>query len=116
VALAEADRGGGGVMFPALCRAHALPEPVAEYRFAPPRRWRFDWCWVDQKLALEVQGGIFTRGRHTRGPALLKEFEKLNAAARLGYRVMFTTPSQLASPEMFEAIREALFSDTAKRA
>jgi len=30
--------------------------------------------------------------------------------------VMFTTPSQLASPEMFEAIREALFSDTAKRA
>lgn len=82
-------------LFPALCRAEGLPEPVAEFRFSPPRRWRFDWCWPSEKLALEVQGGLFVGGRHSRGPALLKEHEKLNTAAALGYRVLFCTPSAL---------------------
>lgn len=44
---------------------------------------------------MEVQGGIFTQGRHTRGAALLKEHEKLNHAAILGWRVLFTTPDRL---------------------
>jgi hypothetical protein len=69
--------------------------PIAEFRFAPPRRWRFDFAFLGEKLAVEVQGGIFTQGRHTRGPALLKEFEKLNAAAALGWRVLFVTPQQM---------------------
>lgn len=35
--------------FPDLWRAYAptLPEPQAEYRFAPPRRWRCWWCQQD---------------------------------------------------------------------
>jgi hypothetical protein len=82
--------------------------PIAEYRFAPPRRWRFDFAWIDQRLALECQGGIFTQGRHTRGPALLREFEKLNAAAALGYRVLFVTPQQLQDGEAVRIAREAI--------
>lgn len=81
------------------CRLLGLPEPVAEHRFAPPRKWRFDYCWLDRKLALEVQGGLFVEGRHSRGAALLKEHEKLNAAAALGWRVTFTTPSAVTSGE-----------------
>lgn len=77
------------------CRALKLPEPVSELRFAPPRRWRFDFAWPAHKLALEVQGGLWTQGRHSRGAALLKEHEKLNAAAALGWRVMFTTPKDV---------------------
>ena len=82
-------------MFAAICKAEGLPVPEAEFRFAPPRRWRFDWAWPDHKIALECQGGLFVQGRHSRGPALLKEHEKLNAAAAMGWRVLFTTPSQL---------------------
>lgn len=81
--------------FARVCVAAGLPEPEAEYRFAPPRKWRFDFAWPHHKLALEVQGAIFTQGRHTRGAALLKEHEKLNAAAALGYRVLFITPKAL---------------------
>lgn len=82
-------------LFPAVCRAAGLPEPIAEFRFAPPRKWRFDWALVDQKLAIEVQGGLFVQGRHSRGAALLKEHEKLNTAASLGWRVFFVTPQTL---------------------
>lgn len=85
-----------------------LPVPELEYRFAPPRRWRFDYAWPVQKVALEVQGGLFTHGRHTRGAALLKEHEKLNAAAALGWRICFVTPQQQASGEAMAIVEAAL--------
>jgi hypothetical protein len=94
----------------ALCKADKLPMPVFEFRFASPRRWRFDVAWplLPRPVALEVQGGLFVRGRHVRGAALLKEHEKLNAAARYGYRVLFCTPKTItdAWPSVVEAIRQ----------
>lgn len=103
------------------------PAPVAEYRFAPPRKWRFDFAWplrgTDNLtettgsatmarpcngLALEVQGGIWTRGRHTRGAALVQEYEKLSEAAALGWRVLFCTPDQLMSMRVARLIKRAL--------
>jgi hypothetical protein len=38
-----------------------LPDPEPEYAFAKAlgRNWRFDWCWPDFKIALEVEGGMF---------------------------------------------------------
>jgi hypothetical protein len=84
--------------------------PVAEHRFHPDRRWRFDWAFSPyaKKVALEVQGGLFVNGRHSRGPALLKEHEKLNEAAALGWRVLFTTPDNLCMQETVDLIKRAL--------
>lgn len=94
--------------FSQQCKLAGLPEPQPEYRFAKPRRWRFDWCWVEQKVALEVQGGLFVNGRHSRGAALVKEHEKLNTAASMGYRVLFVTPSQVNSGEALTVVEAAL--------
>ena len=33
-----------------------IPEPQTEWRFRPPRRWRFDMVWLDQKVAVEIDG------------------------------------------------------------
>ena len=103
------------VLFLAMCRSHGLPEPVPEYQFAPPRRWRFDWCFLQPGLltqtkgiALEIQGGIWTSGRHVRGKALLAEHEKLNEAAVRGYRVLFCTPEDVQSGAIFPVIKRAL--------
>lgn len=93
-------------LFEAICRAHGLPAPRCEVQFAPPRKWRFDYLWG--KVALEVQGGIWTRGRHVRGAALLQEHEKLNAAAVLGFRVLFCTPHDLETGIIFPVIKKAL--------
>lgn len=94
--------------FVLTCEVYGLPAPEAEHRFAAPRRWRFDWAWPAQKVALEVQGGLFVQGRHARGAALLKEHEKLNEAAALGWRVLFTTPKDLETCPTLDALRRAL--------
>ena len=92
--------------------AHGLPAPIAEYPFCSGRRWRFDFAWPDQKVALEVQGGNWKRGRHTRAAALLKEYEKLNAAACLGWRILYAAPADVESGAVYALIRQALEAKT----
>jgi hypothetical protein len=82
--------------------------PIPEYRFAPPRKWRWDWAFVEAKVAIEQQGGLFSGGRHVRGPALLKEMEKLNAGACNGWRVLYCTPQEFASGAILESVEKCL--------
>lgn len=86
------------------------PEPVPEHRFHPIRRWRFDFCWPDSMIALELDGGTWTRGRHTRGAGYRGDCEKLNAAASMGYRVFRITAGMLKdnTADVIEMVREAL--------
>jgi hypothetical protein len=53
--------------FAVILEAAGIPAPIREYRFAPPRRWRFDLAWPSLRLALEIEGGTWTGGRHVRG-------------------------------------------------
>lgn len=76
----------------ALCRSHGWPEPLAEHRFHPDRKWRFDLAWIDRRLAVEVNGGVFVGGRHSRGAGQIKDYEKLNAAASAGWVVFQIVP------------------------
>ena len=69
------------------CRLAGLPVPVTEVRFAPPRRFRFDFAWPDHQLAAEVDGAIWTGGRHTRGAGVERDCEKYNLALLHGWRV-----------------------------
>jgi very-short-patch-repair endonuclease len=65
---------------------HDLPGPVPECSFHPTRRWRFDWCFPAERVAIEIDGGQWRAGggRHnTDGDRL-----KLNTAAALGWRVL----------------------------
>lgn len=74
--------------FDRQCQLAGLPVPVAEYRFHPSRRWRFDYAWPDRSIAVEVDGAVFTGGRHTRGSGYEKDLEKLNEAICLGWQVV----------------------------
>ena len=104
------------VIFVAACKAYGLPEPIAEYRFAPPRKWAFDWAWKwcpnawprYKYVALEIEGGAWTRGRHTRGQGFLDDIEKYNQAVILGWRVIRCTPQHVQSGKAFEWLREVL--------
>ena len=58
-----------------------------EYRFHPTRRWRFDFADPETKVAVEIDGGAFIGGRHTRGVGFVKDQEKLNTATSMGWRV-----------------------------
>ena len=90
------------------CRLAALPEPTTEYRFAPPRKWRFDFSWPAVKVALEVEGGVFVAGRHSRGSGMVKDMEKYNAATLAGWRVFRVTPTQVADGSAVTLIEQAI--------
>lgn len=72
-----------------------LPQPLREYRFSPKRRFRFDLAWPKNKLAVEIDGGVWSGGRHTRGAGFERDAEKLNLAISLGWKVLRFTPQQL---------------------
>ena len=89
-------------------RADKLPEPVREHKFHERRKWRFDFCWPDKMLAVEVEGGIWTGGRHTRGDGYEKDAEKYNAATEMGWRILRFTPKYLRSGEALEQVKRIL--------
>lgn len=83
----------------------SAPEPVTELRFHPVRRWRFDFAWPDVRVAVEVDGGVYTYGRHNRPGGFAQDCEKINAAQSLGWVVFRVTPSDLRTrPEEFIAM------------
>lgn len=79
-----------------------LPKPEAEYRFHPTRRWRFDLAWPAQKLAVEIDGAVWTGGRHTRGAGVEKDCEKYAEAMILGWRVLRVSTGQVKSGQALQ--------------
>lgn len=72
-----------------------LPAPVYEYQFCPGRKWRFDLAWPEHRVAVEVQGGIWTSGRHARGRGIAGDMEKFNTATRMGWSILLVQPVDL---------------------
>ena len=89
-------------------KVFGIPEPVPEWRFHPDRRWRFDWAWPDHKVALEIDGGLWVGGRHNRPVTMIKDNEKFNHAAILGWRVLKFTPQQFKTGEAVDIIKSCL--------
>lgn len=91
-----------------LCR---LPAFVTEYRFdnrAKPRNWRFDFAWPECRVAVEVEGGVWSNGRHTRGQGFISDIEKYNAAVLQGWRVLRYTSKAIKSGQAVNEIEQAL--------
>jgi hypothetical protein len=78
-------------------RALNVELPTHEWRFHEKRKWRFDLCWPRLHLAVEVHGGVWTNGRHTRGKGFTADREKVNAAVELGWVVFEYTTEQIES-------------------
>ena len=71
-----------------LIKDSKLPMPISEYKFCPNRRWRFDFAWINEKIAVEIEGGIWIQGRHNRGTGFLKDLEKYNNAVLNGWKIL----------------------------
>jgi very-short-patch-repair endonuclease len=92
--------------------AAGLPVPEREARLIPNRRYRADFYFHDAErgagLVVEVQGGTFRGGRHTRGAGYESDCEKLALLTLLGYRVLWVTGRQVRSGQALRWIQEAL--------
>lgn len=79
-----------------------------EYRFHESRLWRLDFWFGDAKLAVEVQGGGFVQGRHSRGQGVENDCEKFSHIAMAGARLIPVTPGQIKRGEALKWILVAL--------
>ena len=68
-----------------------------EYNFHPDRKWRADFLITGSKILIEVEGGIWSGGRHTRGKGFIADMEKYNAAAVMGFKVLRFDTQQVKS-------------------
>ena len=86
------------------------PEPTGkpEHRFAAKsdykRQWQFDWAWIDERVAVEVDGGthLVVRGVAVGSHAQDDDYLKINAANDLGWRVFRITTSMLKNGKITE--------------
>lgn len=106
-------------------RAMKLPEPSREYRFAAHhvglgpgikdrlkraglQDWRFDAAYPDLLLAIEVEGGGWTGGRHTRGAGFAGDLRKYDAAMRLGWTVYRCAGELIKSGQAVKTIHQLI--------
>jgi very-short-patch-repair endonuclease len=91
-----------------------LPIPEREFRFDKigGRRWRFDLCWVAERVAVECEGGTWTGGRHTRGAGFERDCEKQNAATLAGWKLYRFTAGMIERGEALNLIEAALENAT----
>ncbi|HOM27378.1 MAG TPA: hypothetical protein PKV21_07725 [bacterium] len=82
-------------LFIELIKKNKMPIPIKEYKFCHNRRWRFDYAFVEQKIAIEQEGGVWINGRHNRGKGFLNDLEKYNTATIMGWRVLRYPPDLL---------------------
>ena len=82
-----------------------------EFLFHPTRKWRADFHIVGQKLLIEVEGGIWSNGRHTRAKGYLDDMEKYNAVQVSGYRLLRFSTEQVKSGLAVRKIEEMVKGD-----
>jgi hypothetical protein len=91
-------------------QAAQLPQFVTEYKFAAAlgRQWRFDIAWPFYELAVELEGGVWSGGRHVRGAGFINDCDKYNAAALLGWRVLRFTRKHVDDGSALKIVEDAL--------
>lgn len=98
-------------LFTRLCASQLGAECIKEYRFYKARKWRFDYAMPLYKIAVEVEGGVWTGGRHIRPQGFLGDIEKYNTATLMGWRVFRVTPDDLYKTATLNLIKQAISSD-----
>lgn len=90
--------------------ARIYPDLVlaSEVEFHPTRKWRFDFCHIETKVAVEVEGGIWTNGAHSRGKHFESDAEKYNAALEMGFAVFRLSEGMIKDLAQLELIASTI--------
>ena len=77
---------------------------VAEHKFHDTRKWRIDFAIIDLKIGIEIEGGVWSGGAHTRGKGFIEDMEKYNAAVTFGWVILRFTPQDLNKITTFDTV------------
>lgn len=106
----EADR-----EFLFQCRALKLPPAAVQWRFSQSahpntasRKWRCDVVFLDFKVMVEIDGGIWIKGAHSHPLDILRNMRKQNDAMLLGYHVLRFTPEEVTDGSAIKFTQQVL--------
>lgn len=88
-------------------RKHKQGDRCAHW-YSHGRNWRVDFAWPDRRLIVEVEGGVYTGGRHTRPSGFVKDIEKYNALTEAGWKVLRFSRREVKSGEALNVIERVL--------
>lgn len=74
---------------------------VPEYRFAPPRKWAFDFAFPDLHLAIEIEGID-----HQKKNRYARDLKKYNTAARMNWCLLRYTAKQVHNGSAIQEIQQ----------
>lgn len=89
------------------CNLYKL-SPEREYQFNEKRKYRFDFAWPQLKVAVEIEGGAWSGGRHTRGAGFTHDCKKYNLAAASKWLVFRFTTEMVQSGEAIDLINNVI--------
>lgn len=78
------------------------------YQFDRPRRWELDFAWLMQRVAIEVQGGVHSRGAHVRPAGYRRDSQKSRRAQLMGWIVLPCTAADLSDRSIIADVETAL--------
>ena len=89
-------------------RALKLPVAQREYQFHPKRQWKFDFAWPRMMIAVEIEGGTYSGGRHVRPEGFRRDCQKYNTATIMGWRVLRGDSVMVKDGSLLDTILAAL--------
>ena len=75
-----------------------------EVCLVPGRKWRWDFYLRQKNLAIEIQGQTWTKGAHSSGTGLLRDYRKHNALTLAGCKCLYFTTDQVKSGEAIDTV------------
>lgn len=79
---------------------HTMPTQQHEFAKHIGRKWRWDFSWPHLMVSVEIMGGTWMRGGHSRGAGQQRDFEKQNAAVTMGWSVLLYTTDDITKRPM----------------
>lgn len=89
-----------------------LPLGVGQYRIVPGRMFTWDRCWPNQRVCVEIQGGVWIKSGHTTGTGIERDCLKASMAAALGWRCLPITKAMIEDGSAVRLIAQALGLET----
>jgi len=91
----------------AQIRDAGFPEPEQQYEGIENRRYRFDFAWPQDLIAVEIHGGAWMGKGHTGGKGFSEDRRKMNLANLSGWMVFEFTADMLNADELVPTLKEA---------
>ena len=88
--------------------AAGLTGYVREFRAIPGRKFRFDFCFREARLLIEINGGTYNGGSHGRGVGINRDYEKHNLAVVNNWRVLSFDTKQVKSGEALQVTEQLI--------